>query len=387
MGDKFEEKNYKKDDKIDMRIELDDYVFLPFYKITGKIYLKKKEEDIKFDQKEIEINYKLTQFQNYENGDNSKLKIDKIKEKKSHQICPDNFLEKEESFSIEIDLPGDEMKNFYPTFEYRNKGYSLFVRHLLTIELPELKVSNSIGIIICKLPAKINDILKQNNLQSNNFRKYKKENIKKLLSNKGTLEYDFQIKKLIYSLTEEIPVKVKITKDLKDVELDSIEINLEQNLKMKQPPSLQNLKIWEEKEGEKENTMFNEKYDGDKITKNVMNFSVNLEIDKDEFPVFISEFDQQEKSEVAKREIKRFIKFDENFVESDERREFLVPSINTDLFSCEYKVNMKIHFKNKIVSDKSEEIIIDLYTLKPSTIDKKLEYYFNTQENPSFDEK
>ena len=105
------------------------------------------------------------------------------------------------------------------------------------------------------------------------------------------------------------------------------------------------------------------------------------------FSANLSEFIQQEKSEVVKREIKRFIKFDENFVERDERREFLIPSIYTDLFSCEYKVNMKIHFKNKTVSDKSEEIIIDLYALKPSTIDKMLKYYFNTQENPSFEEK
>ena len=150
---------------------------------------------------------------------------------------------------------------------------------------------------------------------------------------------------------------------------------------------MQNLKFWEEKEGEKENTMVGEKYKGDEIKKNVMNFLVNFEIDKDEFPSFISEFDQQERSEVARKEIKRFIKFDENFVKRDERREFLIPSINTDLFSCEYKVKLHISIKNRTVSDKSEEFIIDLYTLKPSIIDSMLEHYFNTQENPSFDEK
>ena len=290
--DKFEEKDYKKDDKIDLRIELNDYIFLPSYNIKGKIYLKKKDENTKYnDLKEIRINYKLTQFQNYEmtdsKGDSSKLKIDRLFKAKTVGICPDNFLEKEESFSIALDLPGNELKNFYPSFEYRNKGFSLFVRHLLTIELPELKASNSTGIIICKLPEKITNILKQNDLQGSNFRKFKKENIKILFSNKGTLEYDFRIKKLIYSLTEEIPVKVKITKDLKDVEIDSIELNLKQILKIKQPPSIQNLKFFKGKGGEKENTMVSEKYKGDEIKKNVMNFSVNFEIDKDEFPSFI----------------------------------------------------------------------------------------------------
>lgn len=391
MSDKFEEKNYKKDDKIELRIELDEYVFLPYYKVKGNIFLKKKDKDFKCYQKEVEIVYKVTQFQYYENpgskGDKSKLKIDKITEKRTHKVCQNNFLENEESFPIELDLPGDEIKNFYPSFEYRNKGFSLFVRHLLTIELPELNTSNSTGIIIGKLPEKINNILKVNDLESNCFRKVKKENIKKLLSNKGTLEYDFQIKKLIYSLTEEIPVKAKISKDLKDIEIDSIELVLEKKLKIKQPASLQNLKFWEENEGEKEETMFKEKYKGDEIKKNNMSFSLNLEIDKDEFPLFISEFDQKEKSEVSKKEIKRFIKFDENFVERDERREFLNPSINTELFSCEYRAKLNILFKNKTVFDKSEEFIIDLYTIKPSVIDKILENYFKTHENPLFDEK
>lgn len=392
MSDKFEEKNYKKDDKVELRIELDEYIFFPNCKIKGKIYLKKKEEDFKFAQKQVEINYKVTQFQSFENpgskGDSSKLKINQILSKTTNQLCPDNFLGKEESsFSIELDLPGDEEKAFCPTFEYRNKGFSLFVRHLLTVELPELETSNSTGIIICKLPAKINSLIEENKLESNCFRKFKKENIKKIFSNKGTIEYDFQIKKLIYSLTEEIPVKVKITKDLKDVEMESVELILEKKLKIKKAFTMSDLKVWEEKEGEKEEIMFKEKYKGDKINKNVMNFSLNLEIDKDEFPLFISEFDQKEKSEVAKKEMKRFIKFDENFVERDERREFLNPSINTELFSCEYRVKLNINFKNKTVSDKSEEFIIDLYTLKPSVVDKIIEIYFKPHENPSFDEK
>lgn len=384
MSNKFEEKNYKKDEKIDLRIELDDYIFFPYYKVKGKIYLNKKEKDAKYDQKEIEIIYKVTQFQSCENaekGDNLKLKIDNMIEKRTHVVCKDNFLEKEESFPIELQLPGNEVTNFYPTFEYRNKGYSLFVRHLLTIELPELKTSNSTGIIICKLPEKFNEILKKNELENNNFRKFKKENIKKNFINKGTLEYDFKIKKLIYSLTEEIPVKVKLTKDLKDVELESIELNLEQNLKIKEPPKA---KFWEGNEGEKKINIFNEKYKGDKIIKNALDFAINLEIEKDELPSFISEFDIQDRSEIAKKEIKRFIKFSDNFAERDERREFLIPSINTNLFSCEYKAKLNIHFKNKTVFDKSEEFIIDLYTLRPSVLDKRLEHFFTNQEDPSF---
>ena len=203
MGNKAEEKKYKNDDEIELRIELDDYIFFPFCKIKGKIYLKKKK-DIQYDQKQIEIKYILTQFQKYE-YQNSDKQMNSFKLKEAWYICPYNFLGKEESFPIDIYLPGDEEKNFYPTFEYRNKGYSIYVRHLLTIEIPELKTCNSVGIIICKLPSKID----KNNLQKNHFKKFNDDFVKTyFLVNKGRQVYEFNIKKLNYFLNEKIPVKL-----------------------------------------------------------------------------------------------------------------------------------------------------------------------------------
>ena len=116
------------------------------------------------------------------------------------------------------------------TFKYRNKGYSIYVRHLLTIEIPELKTCNSVGIIICKLPK-----IDNNNLQKNHFKKFNDNFVKTyFLVNKGRQVYEFNIKKLNYSLNEKIPVKLIVNNnDLKDIEIDSIELRLEKRLEIK----------------------------------------------------------------------------------------------------------------------------------------------------------
>ena len=43
MDKKAKENKYKKDDEIELRIELDEYIFFPSGNIKGNIYLKKKK--------------------------------------------------------------------------------------------------------------------------------------------------------------------------------------------------------------------------------------------------------------------------------------------------------------------------------------------------------
>ena len=280
-------------------------------------------------------------------------------------------------------MPSDKKTNFFPTFEYRNKGYLLYVRHLLAIEIPKLKTSNSIGVIICKIPSY------NNNLQDNPFKKFNDDFVYEMFFiKKGRQVYDFNIKKLNYSLNEEIPVKLIVNNtDLNDVEIDSIELILEKKLQIKLPFSLKKSQIWN-KEHEKIITLFNKKYKGDEVkNKVIIKFKENLYIDKDILPSFLNEYNKKEKSEIARREIKRFTKFDENFLENDEFRVELNPSINTNLFLCEYKVKLFIHYSKTLLSDKTEEFLIDLYTLKPTIIDKIIEPYFNIKEHGSFEVK
>ena len=43
MGNKEEKNKYKKDNEIELRIELDEYIFFPYGNIKGNIHLKKKK--------------------------------------------------------------------------------------------------------------------------------------------------------------------------------------------------------------------------------------------------------------------------------------------------------------------------------------------------------
>lgn len=212
MWNKAEEKKYKNDEDIELRIELDEYIFFPFCYIKGKFYLNNKK-DIKYEHNEINIICKLHQFQKYEYQDGGEKSNQKNDTFRLGEFDKDLKKEKEQSFDINLHLPGNEYKNskndFFPTFEYRNKGYSLYVRHLLTIEIPTLNTSNSTGIIICKLPSNIyNDKLL--NINDNFIKKsiLEDDNKKKI--------YEFNIKKLNYALNEEIPINLIINNNLKD---------------------------------------------------------------------------------------------------------------------------------------------------------------------------
>ena len=374
MGDKFEIKNYQKENDIEMDIELDEYIIFPNDKIKGKIHLKPKNKKVKFDLKNLKIILKLTQFMKYEfqyegitgKTEESNLKINIISRDEIHR----NY---DESISIELQLV--KLDNFYPSFEFRKKNYFIFVRHLFTIELPELKIAQSKGIIICKYPEKIENIIKEEKLDKIKYFTIFKD----VQTKKGKIAYEFQIKKLIFSLDEKIPIKLTVNKtDLKDVDIKSIEFTLEKILKITDKISL---KFWGEDSRVKKITIFSKKYEDDEVNNKIIKLLENVEIDKNDLPEFVK---KNNEPKVYAKEIARFIKFDDDFIERDELRFELNPSIKTDLFFCEYKVILNIKF-NKKLDEIKDEFLIDLYTLKPNVIDKNNEHYFKIEENSSFE--
>ena len=299
----------------------------------------------------------------------------------TYRICPENL--KEESFSMDIDeifLPGEEIKEFYPSFEYRedeNSNIYLFIRHLLTIEIPELNTMNSVGVIICKLPKQIFE----NNLKI--F--YDDFTYDYIIRKKERITYEFRIMKFIYTLDEEIPFNLVInTNDLNE-EIDSIEIFLEKKIKMK---GNWKLLFWEKNNGEKIVKICPKKYSGDEVKKKILHFSEKLKIDSDELPEFVkNQYDINNISQYAKKEIEKYTKFDSDFLEKENhniQRKDLNPSIDTEDFFCEYKVKFVIKFKDKKMYNEYDEFVIDLYTLKKSFIDECIKSYFNAKESSSF---
>ena len=128
--------------------------------------------------------------------------------------------------------------------------------------------------------------------------------------------------------------------------------------------------------------MFSKKYEDDEVKNTIMEFFENAEIDKNDLPEFVKENNEPK---VYAKEIARFIKLDDDFIERDELRFELNPSIKTDLFLCEYKVKLNIKFNKNELKEINEEFLIDLYTLKPKVIDKNIEHYFKTKQSSSFE--
>ena len=368
MSAKFEKK-YKKDDEIELKIKLKKYIVFPGSKIEGTIELIPKK-DIIFKNNEQKILFKLTQFSKYEcltkdnTGkieENSDSKEKLIIDKSTVKYFSNNVLNKNMNIEFNLILPAEEQKEFYPTFEFRKKDICLFVRHLLTIEIPDLKTSNSTGIIICKLPEKGNvDISKDTNIS-------KEEYIKALkIMNRGKLTYQLSIKQFSFSLDEEIPIIFNInSSDLIDLEIKTIEFVLQKKLCVK---GLLDFQFFNKKE--ERIIMDSRKYEGD-VKKKKLKFAGKLKLN--EIPEF------------SEKEIQRYTKFDGDFIERDDQRMILNPSINTDLFSCEYKIKVNIKFDSYLKREISFGLVIDFYNMKPSFIDDYLKHIFIIKENPSFD--
>ena len=370
MGNDFEKKYIMRNNILDMNIKLKEYILFPGTKIEGTIELIPKIEiKIKNEQK---ILFKLTQFQKYEfckksfTGETEELSDNNdnlIIDKGITKYFSNDILNKKTKIDFSLNLPADEKKDFYPTFEFRKKDINIFIRHLLTIELPDIEKKNSTGIIICELPEKQNiNILEDSNI-------FVDESIKKNIfskSNNGKFSFRISIKKLSFSFDEEIPIILDIdSSELIDLHIKSIEFILQKNIYVK---GILDHKLFNKME--ERIKMFSKKYEGAEVNKKHLTFYEKVKLDKSEWPEF------------NEGTLERYIKFDENFIERDDQRKMLSPSINTDLFACEHKIKINIHFNGY---DINKYFVIDLYNIKPAFIDDFLKYYFIFEENPSFD--
>ena len=366
-----EENKYRKSNLVEMNIVLKKHIFFPSLKIEGYIELTPKIK-IKAN-KEQKIIFKLTQFRKCEYQSEKNGKIENHSESSEDLIInkvKDFYLEKNDlshktKINFNLLLPGDEQKNFYPTFEYRKKDVNIFIRHLLTLEIPDIEAKNSIGVIICKLPEKKNDLKKKD------FNIFKDKTIKTLgLINKGKFTYEIRIKKLSYSLDEEIPLKLNIiSKELKEIKIDSVDIILQKKIAIKGSNCGMPCYLREENY-----VMYEKKYSGLSVKKDFLDFDEILKAHIYDIPDFTD------------REIERYSKFDLDFIERDDQRMHINPSINIDQFICQYKVKINFRFNSFWKGDLKENFIIDMYTMKPSSNDEQyIKYLFLGDENSYFD--
>ena len=371
MSDKILEKYRKVSESMDMELSLDNYILLPDTKIKINIFLKPKYS-FKLGTLDQKIIVKLTQFEKseFQNDDDLTTKIiDNLLIEKSYvKHFPDIISKKILVKDIELEVPSPNNNIFKPTFEFRKSDINIFVRHLLTVEIPGLEIMDSIGVIICKLPEKFYKIEKKN---SNIF---KDEHVNTIfgLKNEGKISYNISLKKQIYNPKEEIPINICINStELKNINVESIEAILQKKIIIYKFPLNIEEKIVMDKQTFTELT----------FDKKIIKINTQLKFSNKDIP------------ELTEKEIEKYTDFDENFLERDDNRTQLNPSMNGNIFKCEYKIKINLVFDNILRKTKYEFFIIDiydLYNINPESIPDYLKQYFIIKENKihkSLDEK
>ena len=371
MSDKILEKYRKVSESMEMELSLDNYILLPDTKIKINIFLKPKYS-FKLGTLDQKIIVKLTQFEKseFQNDDDLTTKIiDNLLIEKSYvKHFPDIISKKILVKDIELEVPSPNNNIFKPTFEFRKSDINIFVRHLLTVEIPGLEIMDSIGVIICKLPEKFYKIEKKN---SNIF---KDEHVNTIfgLKNEGKISYNISLKKQIYNPKEEIPINICINStELKNINVESIEVFLQKKIIIYKFPLNIEEKIVMDKQTFAELT----------FDKKIIKINTQLKFSNKDIP------------ELTEKEIEKYTDFDENFLERDDNRTQLNPSMNGNIFKCEYKIKINLVFDNILRKTKYEFFIIDiydLYNINPESIPDYLKQYFLIKENKihkSLDEK
>ena len=371
MSDKILEKYRKVSESMEMELSLDNYILLPDTKIKINIFLKPKYS-FKLGTLDQKIIVKLTQFEKseFQNDDDLTTKIiDNLLIEKSYvKHFPDIISKKILVKDIELEVPSPNNNIFKPTFEFRKSDINIFVRHLLTVEIPGLEIMDSIGVIICKLPEKFYKIEKKN---SNIF---KDEHVNTIfgLKNEGKISYNISLKKQIYNPKEEIPINICINStELKNINVESIEVILQKKIIIYKFPLNIEEKIVMDKQTFTELT----------FDKKIIKINTQLKFSNKDIP------------ELTEKEIEKYTDFDENFLERDDNRTQLNPSMNGNIFKCEYKIKINLVFDNIYRKTIYEFFIIDiydLYNINPESIPDYLKQYFIIKENKihnSLDEK
>ena len=364
MSDDLENKYRRLSESATLKLSLDNYILLPDSRVKCNLTLTPKYY-IKLGKLDQEIIIKLTQFEKCEykkdDDESSNDKETLLLEKKFIKHFPDIISKVIIFKDIEFEVPSASNKLFFPSFEYRKKITSLFVRHLLTVEIPGFEVMESVGLIICKLPNKIYKIEKKN---SNIF---KDKNISTFfgLKSEGKLSYNISLKKQVYNPKEEIPINISINStELTYLNIELIEIIFQRKI------IIYGFIINTEEKVILDKKSFNN------IDQKIVKFNTQLKFDNKDIP------------ELSQKEIEKYSNFDKNFLERDDNRTQLTPSMNGSFFKCEYKIKINMSLDNIYGKTISEYFIIDIYdiyNISQEAIPDNLKHYFLIKENELFE--
>lgn len=330
-------------ENIKISIVLDNYCIKPEGYIEGSIMLKPILKE-KIALKDAKIILSLTQYEfcDYKSEKESSKHNQQHKEiifnKEAKIEIENNTISCTVQIPIKVSIPKND--KLLPSFNLQNKDINCGIRHIFTVNIPDIKAINSCGILISELNEK-----NLKGKEENNNIIFRDENIYKMgLINKGKISYCIRTAKNKYKNDENIDIKVMVdSTGLQELKIDKIKIKLQRKIILF---------------GYTVNSDFrytlNEKiFEKDELSKKNVNNSNKYELE-----YTIPKIDENTFNE---KEIEQYIHFNEIIIDNHWKDKCLAPFMKGYLFGCEYKIKIRTILDSSLITTKKIDIPIIIY--------------------------
>ena len=337
---------YFDQENVKMSIILDNYCLKPEGYIEGSInIIPKLKGEIKL--KEPKIILTLTQYEFFDYINKEKDLSTKQKEhNKQHQEI---IFKKEAKLEIEnnkisctlqipikVSIPKND--KLLPTFNLKNKDITAGIRHIFTINFPEINSITSIGVLFSELNEK-----KENSQNDNTL--YINEQINKMgLINKCKISYCIRLAKNAYNYNEDINMKIMVdSSSLQETKIDNIKIKLQRKIIIF---------------GYTVNSDFRYSLNEKIFEKNELN-----DLSKQKTNVYELEytFPKLNENNFNETEIEQYVHFNENIIDKNWDDKVLAPTVKGYFFSCEYKIKIRTILDSSLITTKKIDCPIQIY--------------------------
>ena len=330
---------------VKMNIVLDNYCIKPEGYLEGFIILTPKiKGDIKIKDTKIILTLTQYEFFDYKNNEKApnKKENNKHKEiifnKEAKLEIENNTISCTLKIPIKVSIPKSD--KLLPTFNLKNKDFFSGIRHIFTVNFPDINTINSVGVIISELNCK--DI-KEN--PENNNTLYKTEQINKMgLINKGKISYCLRLAKNQYKQDEDINMKIMVdSSGLQEMKINKIRIKLQRKIIIFGYTVNSDFRY----------SLYEKNFEKEELDKLSKDNSKIYELENT-----IPKLDQNNFNE---KEIEQYVHFNENIIDNYWNEKCVAPTLKGYYFSCEYKIKIRTDLDSSLITTKKIDFPIIIY--------------------------
>ena len=342
MDIQLNKQKYFHQENVKMSIVLDNYCIKPEGYIEGSIILTPiLKGDIKLKEPKILLTLIQYEFFDYINKEkelsnkqkeNNKQHKEIIFNKEAKIEIENNILSCTLKIPIKVSIPKND--KLLPTFNYKNKDFISGIRHIFTVNIPEINAISSIGIIISEM----NKEEQEDNSKNINI-VYKDEQIYKMgLINKGKISYGIRTAKNSYKNDEDIDIKIMIdSSSLQEIKIKQLKLKLQRKI-----------------------IIFGYTINSDfRYCLHEKIFELS-EQNANKYELEYT-FPKIEENNFTEKEIEQYVHFNENIIDNNWDNKFLTPSMKGYFFSCEYKIKIRTILDSSLINTKKIDLPLQIY--------------------------